>query len=59
MEGLRHIVDGIDDLYLRKIALREVILIEEGMMKWQTRVEEMKKMAGVLWMIKKSYLPLS
>ncbi|MDI6780834.1 MAG: hypothetical protein QME49_01780 [bacterium] len=43
MEGLRQIADGIDDLYLKKIAMREVIFIEESMIKWQTRVEEMKK----------------
>ncbi len=43
MESLRHIAEGIEDLYLKKIALREVILIEEGLVKWQTRAEEMKK----------------
>jgi hypothetical protein len=43
MENLRKIAEGIEDLYLRKIALREISLIEEGVMKWQKRAEDMAK----------------
>lgn len=41
MEDLRKIAEGIEDLYLRKIAIREVSIIEEGLTKWMHRTKDM------------------
>lgn len=41
MEDLRRIAEGIEDLYLRKIAMREVTIIEEGLSKWMRRAKDM------------------
>lgn len=43
MDDLRKITEGIDDLYLRKIALREVSIIEEGLTKWMRRAKDMSE----------------
>jgi len=41
MESLRKVAESIEDLYLRKIALREVGIIEEELSKWRNRIEDM------------------
>lgn len=41
MEDLRKIAESIGDLYLRKIAIREVNIIEEGLSKWMCRSKDM------------------
>lgn len=41
MEDLRKIAESIEDVYLRKIALREVSIIEEGLIKWRRRAKDM------------------
>ncbi len=41
MDDLRKIAESIDDLYLHKIAMREVSIIEEGLIKWMRRAKDM------------------
>jgi len=41
MEDLRKIAETIDDLYLRKIAIREVSIIEDELNKWMCRTKDM------------------
>ncbi|MEW6618997.1 MAG: hypothetical protein AB1422_06565 [bacterium] len=43
MEDLRKIADGIDDPYLRKVAIREVTIIEDGLNKWLHRAKDMSE----------------